>query len=257
LSRLFKASVKENKQVIKNHYLLTLHPLERTRRPKPGQFFMLSADDGLDPLLKRPFSLYRSLGQNFQFLYKTVGKATNILKKRKPGDILEITGPFGNGFPFPRKKYTPLLMGGGLGSVPLLNLAERIVNKKPRFFIGAKTKKELLCLSELKKIGIKPVISTDDGTSGEKGFITTVLKKFLTLHSSRQTVFYIYACGPKPMLKELALISNKFHVQAFVALEENMACGFGACLGCVVRTRHGFKRVCTEGPVFPIDEIIW
>lgn len=218
---------------------------------------MLSADNSLDPLLKRPFSLFRWLDKDIQILYRVVGKLTNILKDKKPDDILEIIGPLGNGFPVIKGKALPILIGGGIGSAPLFSFAETIKHKKPIFFIGAKTKKEILYTYALKSIGINPIISTDDGTLGQKGVITNVLREFLTHHSSPITDYCIYACGPRPMLKELTLLSGKFNLKGYIALEENMACGVGACLSCVVNTKNGFKRVCKEGPVFPMEEIIW
>ncbi|MEK6528570.1 MAG: dihydroorotate dehydrogenase electron transfer subunit, partial [Nitrospirota bacterium] len=280
--------VKENKQLSETHYLITLHPLKKITKPKPGQFFMLSVNNRLDPLLKRPFSFHRQRGQDFQLLYRTVGKATNVLKRKKPGDILEVVGPLGNGFPPVNKKMNPILIAGGLGVAPLVALAESIIQQsqiplsfgtsqsrpslskvgttrfrrecgdfKPIFFIGAKTKKELLCVNNLKSIGIMPIISTDDGTSGQKGLITDVLREFLTRHPSPVTRYCLYACGPKTMLKEISLTAKKYGIKGYMALEENMACGIGACLSCVVNTKDGFKRICKEGPVFPIEEIVW
>lgn len=281
MSKLFQTTVKENKQLSETHYLITLHPLKKITKPKPGQFFMLSVSNGLDPLLKRPFSFHRQRGQDFQLLYRTVGKATNVLKRKKPGDILEVVGPLGNGFPPVNKKMTPILIAGGLGVAPLVALAESIIHQsqilprlgtsrsllsftkggwgdfKPIFLIGAKTKKELLCVNNLKSIGIKPIISTDDGTSGQKGFIIDVLREFLTRHPSSVTRHCLYACGPKTMLREIYLTANKYGIKGYLALEENMACGIGACLSCVVNTKDGFKRVCKEGPVFPIEDIVW
>ncbi|MEK6528168.1 MAG: hypothetical protein AABZ36_04710, partial [Nitrospirota bacterium] len=228
MSKLFQTTVKENKQLSETHYLITLHPLRKITSPKPGQFFMLSVNSGLDPLLKRPFSFHGQRGQDFQLLYRTVGKATNILKRKKPGDILEVVGPLGNGFPPVNKKIKPILIAGGLGVVPLVALAETIIQRstipmrlntsqsrphfskrgwgdfKPVFFIGAKTKKELLCVNKLKSIGIEPIISTDDGTSGQKSLITDVLREFLTRHSSIVPRHCLYACGPKTMLKEIS-----------------------------------------------------
>jgi len=218
---------------------------------------MLSVDSSLDPLLKRPFSLHRWLGRDFQILYRTAGKATNILIKKKPGDIIDVMGPLGNGFPPAKTHDKIILVAGGVGLAPIFGLAETIKNKKPFFFLGAKTKQELLCMKELKSIGIKPVIATNDGSLGMKGTVVDALEDFLSRHSSLVTCHSLYACGPKPMLYNLSLLANKYKLKAYVALEENMACGIGACLGCVVNTKNGFKRVCKEGPVFPIDEIIW
>ncbi len=108
MSRLFRASILENKQLIKDHFLITLHPLEKTVKPKPGNFFMLSVDNGLDPLLKRPISIHRILGEDFQLLYRVVGKGTDILSTKKAGDVLEILGPLGNGFSAIKKTTNPI-----------------------------------------------------------------------------------------------------------------------------------------------------
>jgi dihydroorotate dehydrogenase electron transfer subunit len=239
LSKLFKAAVKANEKLTENHFLITLHPLEKIKKPKPGQFFMLSVDSGLDPLLKRPFSVHRWLGTNFQLLYRTVGKATVMLKGKSPGSILEIMGPLGNGFPKPERKTKKVLIAGG------------------QVFIGARNKREALCIDKLKSIGINPLISTDDGSIGTKGLILDLVSEFLAQNTSRISDICLYSCGPKPMLKELTTLVSKFTIKGYFALEENMACGLGACLSCVVNTRSGFKRVCVDGPVFPASEIVW
>jgi dihydroorotate dehydrogenase electron transfer subunit len=278
LNRIFKASVKENKQLIKNHYLLTLQPLERIKQPQPGNFFMLSVDSGLDPLLKRPISIHRWLGSDFQLLYRIVGKGTKILSQRKPGDILDILGPLGNSFPYRKTQTKSLLVAGGLGIAPILALAEKITPPAPPLikkgekralasgskgdlttllFYGARTKEEVLCRDELKSIGIEPIISTDDGSFGKKGDIVSVLNKYIAHDSSPLTQYSLFACGPEPMLKSLSALARKKKLGGYVALEQNMACGVGTCLGCVVNTTKGYKRVCKEGPVFPVEEIVW
>ncbi len=273
MSKLFKTAVKDNKKLSNNHYLITFKPLKKIKKPKPGQFFMLSVSNSLDPLLKRPFSLHRWLNPDFQILYRTVGKATKLLKNKKPGDILEILGPLGNGFPVRSSKAKILLVAGGLGIAPIFALAEAFADREPLLFLGAKNRKEALCVNKLKSIGIKPVITTDDGSLGKKGLITNKLKDFLFRHplarlGAKQrasceanglpvTGYRLYACGPKPMLKELSKLAGEFKLKGYIALEENMACGIGACLSCVINTTEGYKRVCKEGPVFPIEEIIW
>jgi dihydroorotate dehydrogenase electron transfer subunit len=265
LSRLFKAAVTDNRQLIKNHYLLTLQPLKKIKKPRPGNFFMLSVDNGLDPLLKRPFSIYRSASGELQFIYRIVGKGTNILSKRKAGDALEVIGPLGNNFPVKKTQKNVVLIAGGLGIAPIFSLAETVAPPPPKkrkdtsplLFYGARTKKEVLCTDELKRTGIDPIISTDDGTIGKKGNIVNVLKKFIAHNSSHITRYSFYACGPEPMLKALSPLAEKYKLNIHVALEQNMACGLGTCLGCVVKTRTGYKRVCKEGPVFPIEEIVW
>lgn len=218
---------------------------------------MLSVDSSLDPLLKRPFSIYRWLGPDFQILYRIVGKGTDILSRRKPDDILEVIGPLGKGFPVPKSTDKIILVAGGLGIAPLFSLAEKLKKIKPLLFYGARTKEELLCIDELKSLGIEPVIATDDGTLGYKGVITDIFKKFLTQNSKLKTQNYLYACGPEPMLKALTLLAKEHGLKGSMALEQNMACGLGTCLGCVVNTKDGYKRVCKEGPVFKIEDIVW
>lgn len=235
---------------------------------------MLAVDKGLDPLLKRPFSIHRWIEGNIQILYRVVGKGTHILSQRKPGDSIELLGPLGNGFPVQKDMNNIIFLAGGLGIAPIFALAESWVRQRKTkaalpgpsvvrggknilFFYGARTKKEILCLDKLKSIGIEPVISTDDGTMGKKGNIVSVLKEYLigrTLPASR---CILYACGPEPMLQALSAFAGQNKINGYVALEQNMACGIGTCLGCVVNTKAGYKRVCKEGPVFPIEEIVW
>ncbi|MBI5665882.1 MAG: dihydroorotate dehydrogenase electron transfer subunit, partial [Nitrospirae bacterium] len=171
MNRLFQASVIENKKLIEKHYLLTLHPLEKIKGPKPGNFFMVSVENGLDPLLRRPISIHRRLNGDFQLLYRVAGKGTSILSRKKPGDILEILGPLGNGFPLNIKSKNIILVAGGLGIAPIFALAEFFSKRNPALYYGARTINELLCTEELKAIGIDQVIATDDGSSGKKGNI--------------------------------------------------------------------------------------
>jgi dihydroorotate dehydrogenase electron transfer subunit len=264
LSRLFKASVVENRPIKKDHYLLTLHPLEKIIRPEPGNFFMLSVDSGLDPLLKRPFSIHRRVGSDFQILYRVVGRGTGLLSGRNPGDLLDVTGPLGNKFPAKGTDDKIILIAGGLGIAPIFNMAEKFKKKKPLLFYGARTREELLCVDELRSLGIEPVIATDDGSFGKKGNIIHVVRNFLTRHisslSARRegvTRYCLYACGPKPMLMALSQLAAKYELKGYMALEQNMACGLGTCLGCVVNTKKGYARICKEGPVFKIEEIVW
>lgn len=256
MSEIFKATIKENKPLTENHFLLTLHPLIDISTPQPGQFFMLSVDESLDPLLKRPFSLHRFINGDIQILYRVVGKATKILKEKKPGDVMEVLGPLGNGFPQNIKKDARIIFAaGGMGVAPILALADSYSEHKPLLFYGARTEKELLCIDEFRALGIEPAISTDDGSSGKKGNIITDLSDFLKSNPSENHI--IYSCGPKPMLAVLSKLAGEYSITAYMALEENMACGIGTCLGCVVQTRNGYKRVCKEGPVFSSEEIVW
>ena len=227
---------------------------------------MLSVDKGLDPLLKRPLSVHRWIDGDLQLMYKVAGKGTNILSEKKPGDILEVIGPLGSGFPINKKAGNIILVAGGLGIAPIFALAETLIPPYPPLqkgerslllFYGARTREEVLCIDALKSIGIEPIISTDDGTMGKKGNIVNVLKKYLIRHSLPVMHYLLYACGPEPMLKLLSSLAEEHKLKGYIALEEHMACGLGTCLGCVVNTVDGYKRVCKEGPVFPIEKIAW
>lgn len=244
---------------------------------------MLSVDTGLDPLLRRPLSIHRWIDGNIQLLYRVVGKGTAMLSEKRPGSVLEVLGPLGNDFPTKKTPRNIILVAGGLGIAPLFSLAESLTHQRgkkiitpdppirkggrktglpnrgdgPLLFYGARTGEEVLCIDELKSIGMKPIISTDDGTLGNKGNVVTVLKEYLDRNQSLAANCIVFGCGPKPMLKSLSALTKTYNLQGYIALEENMACGLGTCLGCVVNTVKGYKRVCKEGPVFPIEEIVW
>ncbi|MBI5026482.1 MAG: hypothetical protein HZC12_07110 [Nitrospirae bacterium] len=156
----------------------------------------------------------------------------------------------------PTKNQTPLIVAGGIGIASLFFLAERLA-KSAYILYGARTEHELFFMNELKEYARDLLISTDDGSNGERGTVVEVLSNFLTRHSSLVTRHLIYACGSRQMLEAISKITADKGVTAYISMEENMACGIGACLGCAVRTKDGYKRVCKEGPVFPIEEIVW
>lgn len=257
MSRIFTATVVRNVELAPNYFLISLHPKNRIPRPHAGNFFMLQVGTGLDPLLKRPFSLHRVSGGEIQFLYRSVGKGTALLGRRKPGDAIQVMGPLGNKFPLRKKSSSIILVAGGIGIAPLFALAESAADRHPYLFYGARTKREVLLLDDLKRLGLETVISTDDGSMGKKGNIIKVMKRYLSSRPSLRKNSIVYACGPQPMLRALTHFVNAVNIPAFAALEETMACGIGTCLGCVVRTIDGYQRVCREGPVFPLREIIW
>jgi len=245
-----------NKKIKGNYFHLVLQAPKITKESLPGQFLNIKVNDAYEPLLRRPLSIHRVKGANIEFLYEVVGRATELLSHRKPGEYLDVIGPLGNGFQLNAKHKTlNILVAGGMGVAPLMFLAEKLVKSKVTVLIGAKTKGQILCDKNFKDLGCEVKIATDDGSRGFKGKITDLLKALpLTMDYKLST---ICSCGPGPMLKEISRISKKYNIPAQVSLEEHMACGIGACLGCVVNTKEGFKRVCKEGPVFNADEIIW
>ena len=258
-----------NKKIEPDYFKMTIRAPLIAKQARPGQFVHLRCDNGTGPLLRRPISFHRIDKDNFEILYKIVGQGTILLAKRQKGGIIDVLGPLGNGFEFIRNtKYTlagtgeirnTIIVAGGMGVAPLLALAERLVEgrKKNNIFVllGVKNKEHILCEKDFKKLGVKVLITTEDGSKGEKGLITDGLKFLLSTINYQLST--IYACGPKPMLKEISGISKSLRIYAQGCLEENMACGVGACLGCAIKTTKGYKRVCKDGPVFNLKELKW
>jgi dihydroorotate dehydrogenase electron transfer subunit len=256
LSRYFKAKVADNFSLNSKNILLTFEPLGPVTEPRPGQFYMIETGDSYDPLLKRPFSYMRRTSDTLQFLCTVRGKGTLLMQSFRKGRIVNMVGPLGNGYPETRSGYTPLLIAGGTGLASLFSLAEES-GLKSFVMYGARCRDDLMMLEELGKLGHELITCTDDCSFGREGLVTDILKSFLAENSSSSGLFLIYACGPKPMLKVVSETAKEKGMKGFFSLEENMACGFGACQGCAVKTVHGYKRVCKEGPVFPIEEIVW
>ncbi len=260
MSKYIRAKITENTPVNKDHNLLVLSPDDIPQRSLPGQFYMIGTDFSYDPLLKRPFSIFRETssaeGGELQFLYRIKGKGTERMREMKKGDTVNLLGPLGNGYPMPGKKLTPVLIAGGIGIASLFPLAEKL-SGNIHFFYGARTKNELLMLNELKGLVKKElIISTDDGSEGEKGTVVSTLNNFLANQLSAIS-HQLYACGPSPMLEAVSKFAAEKGIKSYISMEENMACGVGACLGCTVKTKKGYKRVCKEGPVFSAEEIVW
>jgi dihydroorotate dehydrogenase electron transfer subunit len=224
--------------------------------PQPGQFFMVEVNKGTDPLLKRAFSLFRKTEEGLQILYRVRGRGTGILRNMKEGTVLTMLGPLGNFYPMPPEGKTPLIIAGGIGIASVFSLVERLAGRAIVFY-GARTRDDLLMLKEVKEHAKKVVVSTDDGSAGAKGTAAESLLAFLSDPQSPPPDYHIYACGPHPLLKALSQTAKEYRIRASVSLEEHMACGIGACLGCVVKTLDGYKRVCKEGPVMNAMEIVW
>lgn len=217
---------------------------------------MIGTEGDYDPLLKRPFSLLRKTDGGLQFLYKVKGRGTTLLRNMGAGAVIDVLGPLGTPYPLPSEGRTPLLVAGGIGIASLFSLAEKLAGEA-HIFYGVRTGEDFFMLEELERLSSEIYLTTDDGSCGEKGCITDILKRYLSGGGTGSKGYAVYACGPRPMMEALSTIVRGRDIRAYVAMEEHMACGIGACLGCVVKTRGGHKRVCKEGPVFPIDEIVW
>ena len=221
----------------------------------PGQFAQLRVDGSKETFLRRPISINfvdTKLNQIW-FLIQLVGAGSRALGRLKEGDTLNALLPLGNGFSMPvsaEKKH--LLVGGGVGTAPLLYLGAQmnLMGMRPTFLLGARTKDMLLQMEDFQRVG-DVYVTTEDGSAGEKGFVTQHSILF------KQHFDRISVCGPSPMMKAVAKFARANSVPCEVSLENMMACGLGACLCCVEKTVKGNVCVCTEGPVFDINELTW
>lgn len=264
-----KAKIVKNKKLTPSIYYLELKIPKLAGKLIPGQFVHVRLLGTTDPLLRRPLSVNRIVNKNNAgIVYKVVGKGTYLLKEMAVGETLDVLGPLGNGFDLSRIKNNkdPLIfVTGGMGIAPFVFLAKYLSNKKRKItaFVGTDTKAELVCIAELKTLGLDIKISTDDGSHGFKGYVSEMLKNYLANPHNLTPRPYVFACGPKPMLKALREVAATYGLEGEVSLDEMMGCGIGACLGCVVKTRNPdgqgivYKRICKDGPVFDINEIIW
>jgi len=227
---------------------------------RPGQFVHLRADEGYEPLLRRPFSIHHtdpSQG-NLDLLIKLRGRGTRLLTQRSPGEEVDLIGPLGNGFPLPHPGQLPILVAGGAGIAPLFMLVERLSLVGGFLFWGAKGEEEIFLQKEISFGGWKLQVSTEDGSLGYQGLVTDLLQTWL---SKNEGNYVVYGCGPWGMLQGVARLSRERSLPCWVSLEGNMACGVGACWGCAVRCKVAggpvYRRICRDGPVFSAEEVIW
>jgi dihydroorotate dehydrogenase electron transfer subunit len=222
-------------------------------RPDPGQFYMLTAAErwggGADerPFLPRAFSVLRAHDDGtLDFLLEDVGPGTRRLAELQTGDTLHVLGPLGRGFARPRDGRRPILVGGGVGIAPLAIWGDALGAAALTllgFRDGAHAEGAALIPGAR--------IATDDGSKGHHGLVTDLLTAELGCDPRAE----VYACGPPPMLDAVAAICKRENVPGQLAMESGMACGYGACFGCVVPTRRGYVRLCVDGPVIDVDEL--
>lgn len=262
-------TVIKNEKIQSYYFLLEIDCPPIANQIKPGQFMMLKVSDNHSPLLRRPFSVYKTYPEHHPekgkrghlfILYKKVGKGTQKMTGYQKGQKIDMIGPLGNGFLLPPlpSSVSVVLIGGGVGIVSLYPLAEVLEANPLYIFIGGKTKSDILCKKDFKKFDPNIFIATEDGSQGFKG---TVIDLFLLWKKqfNKNQVHHIYSCGPMAMLKMLQKKIKTKNLVCQVSLESRMACGIGACWGCVVKTNDPqtpYHRVCKEGPVFNIRDLI-
>lgn len=258
-----EAKILYNTQVAETCFKMGILAPDIIKNGSPGQFVMIKPWSCLDPLLMRPFSIHRIKDNSIEILYMVVGKTTLILSGMSAGQKLRIRGPLGKGFRFDKNKKTVFFVAGGIGVAPLIFLLEKYYLNKNNilndyqlyFFLGASAKEMLFCMDDLNHNSINAMFATDDGSKGFHGHITALMNKTM---QSGILPDMIYSCGPAPMLKTLTDIALKHNIDCQISMEETMACGIGACLGCAVGLTSGeYAAACQNGPVFMAKEIKW
>lgn len=216
---------------------------------KAGQFINLAVEGCF---LRRPISICDIDSDRLCIVYKTIGKGTTILSQMQPAQQIDVLLPLGNGFCIEAAGDQPVLVGGGVGVPPMLLLAKQLIKrcKQVDVVLGFNTDRDIILADDFGSLGCNVVIATADGSAGHKGFVTDALR---TINANQQNT-YFYSCGPKPMLRAL---QEQLTIDGQMSMEERMGCGFGACMGCTCKTTKGTKQVCTDGPVFLKEELIF
>lgn len=248
--------VVENTALNSTNYLIKLKAPIKLPRLKPGQFVNIEIKNSAEIFLRRPFSVFEvdEMNNTISLIVKILGRGSKKLTEISEGEQLSIIYPLGNGFTLPEINEKILLIGGGSGVAPMLFLSKvsGLDKNKVDILLGAKTVEDHIDVKNYAEFG-KLYFATEDGSLGEKGFVTQhpVFRNNLANYDK------IYACGPDAMMKAIAKEAKKANVFCEVSLENLMACGFGVCLCCIEPTVKGNLCVCTEGPVFNINDLKW
>jgi len=248
-------SVVSNKKICGRFYHMALDAKAVAAKVQSGQFIHMRIQKGLEPFFRRPFSVFRAK-KYVEILYEVVGPGTALLAERKKGDILDILGPLGNSFSMPGKNIKQVVMvAGGIGVAPFLSLADTLKNKKIKMVLlyGGKTRGHVFDMKAFKDNGCMVHVATDDGSVGKKGRVSVLYSKI----EADAATTRVYTCGPRPMMADVQRFAKKYSLKGEASCEEVMACGLGACLGCIIKTTSGYKRVCYDGPVFDLQEVVF
>jgi len=246
--------VLQNKKIAEDTFELKLTGPQVQDMKQPGQFLHVMIGEGWEHVLRRPLSITDVRDHFVTVIYKLVGDGTKALTKKKPGDSVDVLGPRGNGFPYQsiENKHV-LLVGGGVGVPPLYYLAKELVKRgnKVTTILGFQTESAVFYEDEFRALG-DLFITTDDGSYGYQGLVTDIFSLIET------PLDLYYTCGPKPMLQA---VTNELSIPGYMSLEERMGCGIGACFACVCEAadredKKGYRKICQDGPVFPVEEVV-
>ena len=254
-----KCELLRKEMLIDGIYKFSVKSPEIANSARAGQFLEIKVSETGEPFLRRPISIYnidKEKGE-VEFIFQVKGRGTNLLAERKVGDLIDIMGPLGFGG-FKVQEYNNVaIIGGGIGTYPLYELAKELKGKANlNVYLGFRDSSLVTCEKEFEAIGLnKLVVTTDDGSYKEKGYAIDFMKKDIEEHH----VDMIFACGPLPMLKAVRAYAIENNIPCQISLEERMGCGIGACLGCAVKVISGkeprFGHVCKEGPVFNAADV--
>ncbi|MBF0244509.1 MAG: dihydroorotate dehydrogenase electron transfer subunit [Planctomycetes bacterium] len=251
-----KAQILSHQPISDDYHQMSFSLAAGDSNPLPGQFFTLRVSEEVAPLLRRPFAFsgYDAAKGRASFIYQRRGRATALLAARREGEIIDVIAPLGRAFPWPAQGAPCTLVGGGIGLGPLLFLArELLVKANPlRLVLGYRSAAHIPERSIFE--GLEVDFCTDDGSEGFRGNAVACFAS-----RAAQAGEVIYACGPEPMLAGCSRLAEERGAPCWVSVEQVMACGVGACMGCVVKVRRepGYARACSEGPVFDSREIVW
>lgn len=246
--KICNSKILKNEQIIDNIYKLIVE--FNGDKILPGQFFMLKTLNN-EFLLPRPISVNDCDDNSVTFLYRIEGHGTRVISNLAVGTQIQMLGPLGNNFDLEKIKGKVAIIGGGIGTAPLLYLAKKLPNK-PDVYLGFRD--ITYEVDEFEKYANRLLIATEDGSVGKKGFVTGLL--------NFSDYDCIVTCGPEVMMNavmdacEKSKMESGKNITCYVSLERRMACGLGACLGCVVETKEGMKRACKDGPIFEAGELI-
>lgn len=224
----------------------------------PGQFVNVKCSEGINALLRRPISIcdVNREQKTFDIVFQVKGLGTELLSQKPVGSTVDIIAPLGNGFEVSNPYKKIAVVGGGIGTFPLLYLLKRSRAEKKSAFLGFRNKDYIVLEQEFRSVTQEYGMSTDDGSAGHHGLVTDLLEKAL----DKEPLDLIYTCGPTPMIKKVMDIASARGVKCQVSLEQRMGCGIGACLVCACKTRLGdeweYSHVCSDGPVFWSEEVI-
>lgn len=262
------AEVISNVQLSSDYNVLGIAAPQIAERALPGQFVMVKAPDRLEPLLRRPFSVFEILEERgatvgLSLLSKRIGPSTTLIYDARPGDRIQCLGPLGRPFAPITPPDEAWLVAGGVGLAPFATLGRvlRTRQTKVRLYYGARRAAELFYLDMFEKMGVELVLATEDGSRGQTGRVTVPLQRDLDARPSDASVM-VYACGPEPMLAAVAKLAAAHGRPSQVSVERVMGCGIGGCYSCVIpiKTPEGkphYVRSCLAGPVFRGNEISW